>query len=288
MGNVKTITLNNGVDMPLAGYGVFRIGDDAACEEAVVQSVQAGYRLIDTAAAYGNEGAVGRAIARCGIAREDLFVTTKLWVTDTSYEGAHRGFERSCERLGLDYVDLYLIHQPYGDYYGAWRALEELYAQGRVRAIGADNFTQEKLADFLFWNDVKPAVNLVECNPYFQRESDRAYMSAQGVAMQAWSPLAAGQSGLLQDEALAGIARAHGKTSAQVVLRWLAQRGIAYVVKSTNSVRMKENLEVFDFELTSEEMARIALLDTAKTCFAPRTTGEAVTAFLEKAATYEV
>ena len=182
----EKIALNNGVEMPKLGYGVFRMTEAAACEEAVVQAIKAGYRLIDTAAAYGNEEAVGKALRRCGVPREELFITTKLWITDTSYEGAKRGFARSMQKLGLDYLDLYLIHQPYNDYYGAWRALEELYAEGKIRAIGVDNFTQDKLADFIFWNKVKPAVNLVECNPFFQREAERVYMSGKDVLMQAW------------------------------------------------------------------------------------------------------
>ncbi len=186
---MQTLTLNNGVVMPAIGYGVFRMTDARQCEEAVVEAIRAGYRLIDTAAAYGNEAAVGRAIRRCGVARGELFVTTKLRITDTSYEGAKRGFERSMEHLGLDYLDLYLIHQPYNDYYGAWRALEELFEQGRVRAIGVDNFTQDKLADLIFWNKVKPAVNLVECNPFFQRGDEHAYMKSRGILMQAWSPV---------------------------------------------------------------------------------------------------
>ena len=197
--NNDFVTLNNGVTMPRIGYGVFRMTDAAACEEAVVQAIQSGYRLIDTAAAYENEEAVGRAIRRCGVPREELFITTKLWVTDTSYEGAKRGFARSLERLGLDHVDLYLIHQPYHDYYGAWRAMEELYAEGKVRAIGVDNFTQDRLADFLFWNKVKPAVNLLECNTFFQRENERTYLEREGIQMQAWSPLAAGQGKLFEN-----------------------------------------------------------------------------------------
>ena len=172
------VTLNNGVTMPKIGYGVFRMTDQAVCEDAVVQAIQAGYRLIDTAAAYGNEEAVGRAIRRCGVAREKLFITTKLWVPDISYEGAKRGFAESMQKLGLDYLDLYVIHQPYHDVFGAWRAMEELYAEGRVRAIGVDNFTQDHLADFLFWNKVKPAVNLLECNPLFQREDEMSYLNA--------------------------------------------------------------------------------------------------------------
>ena len=285
---IPTITLNNGVKMPAIGYGVFRMKDPAECEEAVVQAIQSGYRLIDTAAAYENEEAVGRAIRRCGVPREELFVTTKLWITDTSYEGAKRGFARSMERLGLDSVDLYLIHQPYNDYYGAWRALEELYAAGKARAIGVDNFTPDKLADFVFWNKVKPAVNLIECNAFFQREEERRYMESQNIQMQAWSPLAAGQGRLFENETLRTLAAAHNKTVAQVVLRWLVQRDIVPLVKSANPARMKENLDIFDFALTDAEMQQITSLDTGRTAFTPRTTGAAVDAFLKAALDYKV
>ena len=285
---MNNITLNNGVTMPRIGYGVFRMTDAAACEEAVVEAIRAGYRLIDTAAAYENEEAVGRAIRRCGVPREELFVTTKLWVTDTSYEGAKRGLARSLERLGLDYVDLYLIHQPYNDVYGAWRAMEELYAAGRVRAIGVDNFTQARLADFLYFNKLRPAVNLLECNAFFQREDERTYLAAQGIQMQAWSPLAAGQGSLFENETLRAIAAAHGKSVAQVVLRWLVQRGIVPLAKSANPVRMRENLAIFDFSLTEPEMQAIAALDTGHTWFAARTTAESVQAFLEAAEKFNV
>ena len=285
---IPTITLNNGVKMPAIGYGVFRMKDPAECEEAVVQAIQSGYRLIDTAAAYENEEAVGRAIRRCGVPREELFITTKLWITDTSYEGAKRGFARSMERLGLDSVDLYLIHQPYNDYYGAWRALEELYAAGKARAIGVDNFTPDKLADFVFWNKVKPAVNLVECNAFFQREEDRRYMESQNIQMQAWSPLAAGQGRLFENETLCAIANTHNKSVAQVVLRWLVQRNIVPLVKSANPERMRENLDIFDFALTDAEMQQITALDTGHTAFTPRTTGPAVDAFLKAALDYKV
>ena len=285
---IPTITLNNGVKIPAIGYGVFRMKDPAECEEAVVQAIQSGYRLIDTAAAYENEEAVGRAIRRCGVPREELFVTTKLWITDTSYEGAKRGFARSMERLGLDSVDLYLIHQPYNDYYGAWRALEELYAAGKARAIGVDNFTPDKLADFVFWHKVKPAVNLIECNAFFQREEDRRYMESQNIQMQAWSPLAAGQGRLFENETLRTLAAAHNKTVAQMVLRWLVQRNIVPLVKSANPARMKENLDIFDFTLTDAEMQQIAALDTGHTAFTPRTTGSAVDAFLKAALDYKV
>lgn len=285
---IPTITLNNGVKIPAIGYGVFRMKDPAECEEAVVQAIRSGYRLIDTAAAYENEEAVGRAIRRCGVPREELFITTKLWITDTSYEGAKRGFARSMERLGLGYVDLYLIHQPYNDYYGAWRALEELYAEGKAHSIGVDNFTQDKLADFLFWNKVKPAVNLVECNAFFQREDDRLYMESKNIQMQAWSPLAAGQGRLFENETLRALAAAHNKTVAQVVLRWLVQRNIVPLVKSANPERMRENLDIFDFALTDAEMQQIAALDTGRTAFTPRTTGAAVDAFLKAALEYKV
>ena len=285
---IPTITLNNGVKIPAIGYGVFRMKDPAECEEAVVQAIQSGYRLIDTAAAYENEEAVGRAIRRCGVPREELFVTTKLWITDTSYEGAKRGFARSMERLGLDYVDLYLIHQPYNDYYGAWRTLEELYAEGKAHSIGVDNFTQDKLADFLFWNKVKPAVNLVECNAFFQREDDRLYMESKNIQMQAWSPLAAGQGRLFENKTLCAIANTHNKSVAQVVLRWLMQRNIVPLVKSANPQRMKENLDIFDFVLTDAEMQQIAALDTERTAFSPRTTGPTVDAFLNAALDYKV
>ena len=282
------LTLNNGIAMPKIGYGVFRMTDAEACEEAVVQAVHAGYRLIDTAAAYGNEEAVGKAIRRCGVPREELFITTKLWITDTSYEGAKQGFRRSMEHLGLDYLDLYLIHQPYNDYYGAWRALEELYAAGKVRAIGVDNFTPDKLADFVFWNKVKPAVNLVECNPFFQREDERTYMESQNIQMQAWSPLSAGQASLFRNETLCAIAANHKKTAAQVALRWLVQRGIVPIVKSANPQRTKENRNIFDFTLTDAEMRQIAALDTGHTCFAPRQTGPAVEDFLKKSLLYQL
>ena len=285
---IPTITLNNDIEMPRIGYGVFRMKDPEECEEAVVQAIQSGYRLIDTAAAYENEEAVCRAIRRCGVPREELFITTKLWITDTSYEGAKRGFSRSMERLGLDYVDLYLIHQPYNDYYGAWRALEEMYAEGKAHSIGVDNFTQDKLADFLFWNKVKPAVNLVECNAFFQREDERLYMESKNIQMHAWSPLAAGQGRLFENKTLCAIANTHNKSVAQVVLRWLVQRNIVPLVKSANAQRMKENLDIFDFTLTDAEMQQIAALDTGRTAFSPRTTGPAVETFLKASLEYRV
>ena len=288
----KEIILNNGISMPPVGYGVFRMTDLEQCENAVVQAVKTGYRLIDTAAAYENENAVGKAIKRViaeGIvSREELFVTTKLWITDTTYEKAKEGFKRSLDRLDLEYVDLFLIHQPYNDYYGAWRALEELYEEGKVKSIGVDNFTQDRMADFLFFNKVKPAVNMIECNTYFQREDERKYLNEQNILMQAWAPLAAGTEELFTNEILCRIAQNHRKSVAQIILRWLVQREIVPVVKSANPVRMKENLDIFDFDLSEKEMKQIASLDTGHTYATARNTGKAVTEFLEKANQYNV
>lgn len=281
----EKFVLNNGVEIPKIGFGVFRMTDSKACENAVIQAIACGYRLIDTAAAYGNEEAVGRAIQRCGVPRDELFITTKLWIPDISYEGAKRGFANSLERLGLDYLDMYVIHQPYHDYFGAWRALEELYEQGKIRAVSVDNFTQDRLADFMFWNKVKPAANLLECNPYFQRADEEAYLKSEAVLMQARSPLAAGQDGLLDNPVICAIAEAHQKSPAQIVLHWLVQRNILPLVKTSNPQRMKENLDIFSFVLTAAEMQEISRLDKGYTCFMPRNTGKAVRDFLEQAVT---
>lgn len=277
------VTLNNGVSMPKIGYGVFRMTDQGACEDAVLKAIETGYRLIDTAAAYGNEEAVGQAIKSCGVTRDELFITTKLWIPNINYEGAKTGVEQSLQKLGLDYLDLFVIHQPYNDCFGAWRAMEELYAEGKVRAIGVDNFTQDRLADFIFWNKVKPAVNLLECNPFFQREEELNYLKSQNILMQAWSPLAAGQNDLFSNKTLCDIGNAHCKSAAQVTLRWLIQRDIVPLIKTSSPDRMKENLDIFDFELTEAEMDEIAKLDLAHTCFVPRNTGASVTDFLSQA-----
>ena len=242
--NNDFVTLNNGVTMPRIGYGVFRMTDAAACEEAVVHAIQSGYRLIDTAAAYENEEAVGRAIRRCGVPREELFITTKLWVTDTSYEGAKRGFARSLERLGLDHVDLYLIHQPYHDYYGAWRAMEELYAQGRVRAIGVCNFEPDRLLDLCHNTRVIPAVNQIEAHPYTPQTEAIRIMQELGVQAEAWGPLAEGRNGLFTDDILTGIGRKYNKSAAQDVLRWHLQHGIVAIPKSVHRQRMGENFNI--------------------------------------------
>lgn len=278
---MKYITLNNGVKMPAVGFGVFRITNEKECEDTVVRAIESGYRLIDTASAYENEEAVGRAIKRSGIDRKELFITTKLWITDTNYEGAKHGFQRSLKRLGLDYVDLYLIHQPYNDYYGAWRAMEELYQQGKIRAIGVDNFKQDRLADFLTFNKIKPAVNLIETNVFFQREEELIYMKNKEIQMEAWSPFAAGNNDLFNNNLLKGLSVKYNKSVAQIVLRWIFQRGIISICKSSSVERMKENINIFDFEITEEDMSEISKLDTKHSCFPARNKGYEVEAFLE-------
>ncbi|MER5633243.1 aldo/keto reductase [Streptomyces nitrosporeus] len=254
------VTLNNGVEMPLLGFGVFQIPPEDT-EQAVTDALEAGYRAVDTAAAYRNEEAVGRALARSGIPRDELFVTTKLWIQDAGEEPARRALETSLAKLGLDRLDLCLIHQPYGDYYGTWRSLEAGCRQGTVRAAGVSNFHPDRLTDLITHNEIVPAVDQVEAHPYFQRIADEEAIRKRGVRMEAWSPLAQGRHGLLQDPVLTRIAGAHGKSVAQVVLRWLMQREVPAVVKSTRPERMRENLAVFDFELTGADMADITALD---------------------------
>ncbi|WP_296009198.1 aldo/keto reductase [uncultured Adlercreutzia sp.] len=264
---MEFVTLNNGVRMPQLGFGVFQITDPAECEQAVRDAVEVGYRSFDTAASYGNEEAVGRALASCGVPRDELFVTTKLWITDASYEGAKRGFAKSLERLGLDYIDLYLIHQPLGDVYGAWRAMEELYQEGVVRAIGVANFYPDRLADLIEFNEVTPAVNQVEANVFFQQWQAQEYMESKGVQMEGWAPFAEGHNDLFHNPVLAGIGDKYGKTVAQVVLRWLLQRGIVCIPKSVSRERMAQNFDVFDFELSADDMAAIRALDENTSSF---------------------
>ena len=264
---MEYVTLNNGVKMPQLGFGVYQIPDAGECERTVRDAIEVGYRLIDTAASYGNEEAVGRAVRACCVPRDELFVTTKLWLSDASYEGAKRGFAASLERLGLDYLDLYLIHQPFGDIHGAWRAMEELYEQGVVRAIGTANFQPDRIADLVAFNKVEPAVNQIECNVFFQQHEAQAYLDKRGIAMESWAPFAEGRNNLFGNEELASIAQAHGKTVAQVTLRWQLQRGIVCIPKSTHRERMEENFDVFDFQLSPEETARIDALDTHASCF---------------------
>ena len=264
---MQTVTLNNGITMPLLGFGVFQITDPAACEQSVLDALEVGYRLIDTAASYQNETQVGNALRRSGIARDELFVTTKLWLQDTHYEGAKAQFERSLNRLQLDYVDLYLIHQPYGDVHGAWRAMEELHQAGKIRAIGVSNFHPDRLADLMAFNKVVPAVNQVEVNPFNQQLQAAPWMQSRGIQPEAWAPFAEGRNGLFRHPVLTAIATRHGKQVGQVVLRWLLQRGIVSLAKSVRKERMAENFAVLDFALDDDEMRRITALDTATSAF---------------------
>ena len=263
---METKILNNGVEMPVLGFGVYQV-DEAICERCVSEALAAGYRSIDTAAAYMNERAVGRAVHRSGIPRGELFITTKLWVQDAGYESAKRAFAASLERLQLDYLDLYLIHQPFGDVYGAWRAMEELYREGKVRAIGVSNFQPDRLVDLILHNEVVPAVNQVETHPFCQQAEEAGIMARYGVQAEAWAPFAEGRNNLFGNEVLTDLAAKHRKSVAQVVLRWLIQRGIVVIPKSVHKERMAENIDVFDFTLPPEDMARIAALDMKQSCF---------------------
>jgi 2,5-diketo-D-gluconate reductase A len=252
--------------MPILGFGVFQIPPDQT-EQAATDALATGYRHLDTAEAYRNEEAVGRAIATSGIPRDELFVTTKLWVQDGGEDGAKRAFEQSLARLGLDYLDLYLIHQPFGDYYSSWRAMQDLYKQGLVKAIGVANFYPDRLVDLIDHNEVIPAVNQVETHPFFQRQDYQLLLGERGVQLESWGPFAEGRNNLFSDPTLSQIGAAHHKSVAQVVLRWLIQRQVAANPKSVRPERMAENLEVFDFQLTDEEMGRIAAMDTGASLF---------------------
>ena len=261
MTKVEAVKLNNGIEMPLEGFGVFQVPDPAVCEQAVLDAIASGYRLIDTAAAYMNEEAVGRAIAGCGVPREELFITTKLWVQDASYEGAKAAIETSLKKLSLSYIDLYLIHQPMGDYIGAWRAMEEAYQAGKLKAIGVCNFYPNRLADFCETVEIKPAVNQVELHPFFQQESALALMRQYGVVPEAWGPFAEGNHGIFTHPVLTAIGRKYGKSAAQVALRWNIQRGVVVIPKSIHKERMEQNINIWDFQLSDEDMAEIAKLD---------------------------
>ncbi len=265
--NVPSVTLNNGVEMPILGFGVFQVPDPVECERSVRDAIDVGYRLLDTAASYGNEEAVGAAIRNHGIDRSELFVTTKLWVQDASYEGAKAAFERSINKLGLDYLDLYLIHQPYGDVYGAWRAMEELHKAGRIRAIGISNFYPDRLVDFVLHNEVKPAVNQIEIHPFHQQTDAVKILEEYGVQPEAWGPFAEGKNGLFTNEVLQPIADKHGKSIAQVVLRWLTDRGIVAIPKSVRKERMAQNFDIFDFDLDTGDLDAIAKLDQNASSF---------------------
>lgn len=264
---MQQVTLNNGVVMPILGYGVFQIPDPQECERCVVEAIGSGYRLIDTAASYLNEEAVGRGIKNAGVPRTDLFVTTKLWVQDTGYERTQQAIEKSLRRLQLDYLDLYLIHQPFGDVHGSWRAMQDALKAGKVRAIGVSNFHPDRLMDIIGFNDVVPAVNQIEVNPFHQQEESVAFMRENGVQAEAWAPFAEGRNNLFQNEALVDIGHKHGRSVGQVVLRWVVQRGIVALAKSVRKERMEENLRVLDFALDEADMARISQLETGESSF---------------------
>lgn len=264
---MKYVTLNNGVKMPILGFGVFQIDDMKECEEAVYNALKAGYRLIDTAAAYGNEEAVGRAIKRSGIPREEIFVTTKLWVSDANYEKAKLAFETSLKKLDLEYIDLYLIHQPFNDVYGAWRAMTELYKEGKIKAIGVSNFYPDRLVDFIMNNEVVPAINQVETHPFNQQVKANEIMKEYGVQIESWEPFAEGKNGIFTNEILSEIGKKYNKSVAQVILRWLIQRDVVVIPKSVRKERIEENFNVFDFELNSEDMEKISELDKKESLF---------------------
>jgi len=264
---MQTVKLNNGIEIPILGFGVFQVTDSAECERSVVDAIQTGYSHIDTAASYQNEEAVGRGIKQSGIAREKLFITTKLWIQSNGYEGTLKAFERSLKRLQLDYIDLYLIHQPYGDVYGEWRAMEELHEQGKVRAIGVSNFQPDRIMDLMIHNKIAPAVNQIEVNPFQQQIDTQKFLEDNGVQTEAWAPFAEGKNNIFQNEVLLSITAKYKKSAAQVILRWLVQRGIVVLSKSTRKERMIENISVLDFELSAEDMAAITTLDTKTSSF---------------------
>jgi 2,5-diketo-D-gluconate reductase A len=264
---VYSVPLNSGIDIPIVGYGVFQIPDSHECTRCVTDAIHIGYRLIDTAASYLNEAAVGQGIRDAGIPREQLFVTSKLWVQETGYERTRQAIDHSLRRLRLDYLDLYLIHQPYGDVHGSWRAMQEAHRAGQLRAIGVSNFEPDRLMDIAAFNEVKPAVNQVEINPFQQQAASAAFMHDLGVQAEAWAPFAEGRNNLFQNEVLKAIAAKHGKTIGQVVLRWVIQRGIVALAKSVRTERMAENLAIFDFELDTNDTAQIATLDTGTSSF---------------------
>jgi diketogulonate reductase-like aldo/keto reductase len=264
---MQKVFLNNGVEMPILGFGVFQVTDQKECENGVLSAIETGYRLIDTAASYMNKTAVGNAIKKSGIPREELFITTKLWVQDTGFEKTKKAFEKSLNKLQLDYLDLYLIHQPYGDVHGSWRAMEELYKIGKVKAIGVSNFQPDRIMDIITFNEVVPAVNQIETHPFNQQIENQKFLTVNNVQIESWGPLAEGRNNLFQNELLLLIAAKYKKSVAQVVLRWLTQRGVVAIPKSVKKERIKENFNIFDFELNIEDMEAIATLDMKASSF---------------------
>lgn len=264
---MEEVILNNGVKMPILGLGVFQVTDLAECEQSVLTAIQTGYRLIDTATVYGNETAVGNAIKKSGVARNELFITTKLWATDTGYEKTKKAFEKSLNKLQLDYLDLYLIHQPIGDIHSSWRAMEELYKAGKIRAIGVSNFQPDRVMDLIIFNEIVPAVNQIETHPFNQQIETQQFLKENKVQIQSWASFAEGKNDLFKNELLASIGKKYNKSIAQVVLRWLIQRGVAVIPKSVRKERIEENFNVFDFELSADDMSVIQTLDTKETLF---------------------
>lgn len=264
---MQQVELNNGVKMPILGFGVFQVPDLAECERSVLDAIATGYRLIDTAASYQNEEAVGAAIQKSGVAREELFITTKLWIQSQGYEGTKKAFDLSLKKLQLDYLDLYLIHQPYGDVYGEWRAMEELYQEGRVRAIGVSNFHPDRLMDLIVHHEIVPAVNQIETHPFHQQIESQQFLQEQNIQIESWGPFAEGKNDLFTNQVLQSIGANHNKSVAQVVLRWLTQRGVVAIPKSVRQERMAENFNSLDFELSSDEMQAIRSLDTKASLF---------------------
>ena len=265
--NMESVKLNNGVEMPLLGFGVFQVTDQAECERSVLDAIDTGYRLIDTAASYMNEEAVGRAIKNSNVTREELFITTKLWIQSDGYTGTKKAFDASLKKLQLDYLDLYLIHQPFGDVYGEWRAMEELYAAGKIRAIGVSNFQPDRLMDLIVHNEIVPAVNQIETHPFHQQLDTHNFLKENNIQIESWGPFAEGKNGIFTNELLLAIASKYNKSVAQVILRWLTQRGVVAIPKSVRKERMAENFDIFDFKLADEDMESIKILDTNSSSF---------------------
>mgnify|MGYP000269100476 CR=1 FL=1 len=275
---VKCIKLNNQVEMPMEGFGVFQVTDARLCSKAVAEAIETGYRLIDTASSYGNEEAVGLAIRESSVPREELFVTTKAYIQQMGYENTRKAFQESLEKLGLEYLDLYLIHMPFGDYYGSWRAMEDLYREGKVRSIGVSNFLPDRLMDLCYNARILPAVNQLECHPHYQREEELVLMEELGIKVQAWAPFAEGHNDIFNNEILKSIANKYKKTVPQVIIRWQIQRGIVTIPKSTKKERIVENFNIFDFELSNEDMELISTINTGKSTFFDLRTPEMVEA----------
>ena len=264
---MKNVVLNNGVEMPVLGFGVFQIEDLVECERSVRDAIDAGYRLIDTAASYGNEESVGNALKVSGVPRNELFVTTKLWIADTGYDKTKAAFDRSMKKLQLDYLDLYLIHQPYGDVFGSWRAMEELYREGRIRAIGISNFHPDRVMDFLMHHEIPPAVNQIETHPFHQQVETQKFLKENNIQIESWGPFAEGKNNIFHNEVLSSLAARHGRTVAQVILRWLTQRDVVVIPKSVRKERMADNFDIFGFDLDTSDMKAIAALDTGQSLF---------------------